>query len=322
MITKIKEQFLNPKELKHLVFIAIGTFIMAAGYVLFINPHENIVPGGVYGIGIVVNNLTKGMFPNGLFGLMVETFHQYGDGIPVGLTGWIINIPLTILGVSILGPRFGVKTVIGFSLCSYFMDLQTTWYGTTPLAENIFLSCIFGSIFIGVGLALIFKARANTAGSDIIAMIVNKYTNIPLGQLIIYVDSTIAMLSLLIAKGDWQWPLYSFVVIYITGKVIDIVLEGQQVERQVMIISQKHDQIRDYIVNDLQRGGTYLNGNGFYKNEDKKVIITIVNRKELMQLEDQIHIIDPTAFLSVTTTTEILGEGFKPLAKKIEENEC
>jgi uncharacterized membrane-anchored protein YitT (DUF2179 family) len=314
------EQYLSAKELKHYAFIIIGTFIMAAGYVFFINPHGNIVPGGVYGIGIVVNNLTQGMFPNGINGFMAETFAQYGNGIPIGLTGWIINIPLTILGMWVLGPKFGIKTVFGFSICSYFMDLITTWYGTAPLTQDILLSCIFGSIFIGVGLAMVFKARANTAGSDIIAMIINKYTGIPLGQLIIYVDSGIALLSLLCAKGQWEWPLYSFIVIYITGKVIDLVLDGQKLERSVMIISEKHEIIKEYIINELERGGTYINGEGLYQNKTKKVIITVVNRKELMLLEDKINDVDPNAFITITTTTEILGEGFRNLSKKIQEN--
>jgi len=322
MIKYIKEQLLNPRELKNLLLIAIGTFIMAAGYVFFINPHQNIVPGGVYGIGIVVNSLTQGMFPDGIWGFMASTFHQYGDGIPVGLTGWIINIPLTALGVWILGPRFGLKTIIGFSLCSYFMDLLTTCYGTTPLAEDVLLSCIFGSILIGIGLAIIFRARANTAGSDIIAMIVHKYTNIPLGQLIIYIDSLIAMLSLLTANGNWEWPLYSFIVIYITGKVIDLVLDGEKLERQVTIISDKHNEIKDFIVNKLERGGTFLYGKGFYSDDEKKVIFAIVNRKELMLLEDKIHEIDPKAFISVVVASEILGEGFKSLSKKIDESKC
>lgn len=322
MALSFKEKFLSARELKHYAFIIIGTFIMAAGYVFFINPHGNIVPGGVYGIGIVVNNLTQGMFPNGINGFMAETFVQYGNGIPIGLTGWIINIPLTILGVWVLGPKFGLKTVFGFSLCSYFMDLITTWYGTEALTSDILLSCIFGSILIGVGLAMVFKARANTAGSDIIAMIINKYTSIPLGQLIIYVDSGIALLSLLCAKGQWQWPLYSFIVIYITGKVIDLILDGQKLERSVMIISNKHEEIKDFIINKLERGGTYINGEGLYQNEAKKVIITVVNRKELMLLEDKIHDVDPDAFITITTTTEILGEGFRDLRKKIEENKC
>jgi len=322
MAQSFREQYLSLRELKHYAFIIVGTFIMAAGYVFFINPHGNIVPGGVYGIGIVVNSLTQGMFPDGLWGFMAETFHQYGDGIPIGLTGWIINIPLTALGIWILGPRFGVKTVIGFSLCSYFMDLITTWYGTEPLAHDVLLSCIFGSIFIGVGMAIVFKARANTAGSDIIAMIVNKYTGMPLGQLIIYVDTGIAMLSLITAKGEWEWPLYSLIVIYVSGKVIDLVLDGQRLERSVMIVSSKHEEIKDYIINTLERGGTYLRGEGLYQNDEKKVIITVVNRKELMLLEDKIHDVDPDAFITITTTTEILGEGFRDLRKKIEEKNC
>ncbi len=296
--------------------ILIGTFIMASGFVFFIDPHK-IVPGGVYGIAIVVNDLTQGMFPEGLFGLFVETFHKYNDGLPIGLVSWLINIPLLILGVKILGPRFGFKTIVGFSACSYFIDLLTHYWGMEPLASDVLLSCIFGGILIGVGLALIFKAKGTTAGSDIIAMIIAKYTNISLGQLIIYIDSMIVLLAL-IAFKDWQIPLYSWIVIYITGKVIDITMQGADHNKALIIISEKHQEIKNKLINDLERGGTFLNGEGMYNNEAKKVIYTVVNRRELAILESFIHEIDKEAFVTVVDAHEILGNGFKPLENKVD----
>ena len=314
----LKEKLFSGKWFKHYSLVIVGTFIMASGYVFFIDPH-GIVPGGVFGIGIIVNKLTQGLFPDGLFGYFAEFFHQYNDGIPIGITGWLINIPLTILGIRVLGPRFGFKTVFGFTLCSYFIDWLTGIWGLTPLVNDVLLSCIFGSILIGVGLGLIFKARATTAGSDIIAMIVNKYTNLPLGQLIIYVDACIVLFSLLITN-DWQIPLYSFVVIYLTGKVIDITMSGGNIERAVLIVSKEHNEIREYLISTLKRGGTYLNGESMYSGDKKKVIFTVITRRELMLLEDKILEIDPTAFVTVMNTNEILGEGFKSLKEKKEDN--
>lgn len=312
----LKEKVFSTKWFKNYSLVIVGSFIMASAYVFFITPH-NIVPGGVFGIGIVINKLTLGMFTNGLFGYFVELFNQYGNGIPVGITSWLINVPLTILGIIILGPKFGLKTIIGFTFCAIFMDAITKSWGSEPLVDDVLLSCIFGSILIGVGLGLIFKARATTAGSDIIAMIVNKYTSLPLGQLIIYVDACIVMLSLLISD-DWKIPLYSFVVVYLTGKVIDMTLEGRNIERAVLIITKEHKIVKDYLVNTLERGGTYLNGEGVYSGEEQKVLFTVITRRELMLLEDKMLEVDPTAFVTVMNTNEILGEGFKSLKDKKE----
>jgi uncharacterized membrane-anchored protein YitT (DUF2179 family) len=194
--------------------ILIGSFILAAGFVYFVTPHK-IVPGGVYGIAIVVHYLTAGMFS------------FWPDGIPIGLFGLILNIPLTIAGIKILGPRFGVKTIIGFILTSVFIDGITYLRpdGDLALVDDVLLSSVFGGVLIGFGLGLIFKSRATSGGSDIIAMIIAKYTNLQLGKLMIYVDSVIVLLALF-AFHDWQIPLYSWVVIYISGRAIDITLEG------------------------------------------------------------------------------------------------
>ncbi len=288
--------------------ITLGAFILAAGFVFFINPY-NIVPGGVYGISIVVHYLTKSMF----------TF--WPEGIPIGLFSLILNIPLTILGIKILGPRFGVKTVIGFVLTSVFMDVLTHFIGENdPLGvkDDLLLSCIFGSVLIGIGLGLIFRSRATSGGSDIIAMIIAKYTKLPVGQLLIYVDSTIVLLALVVFK-DWKIPLYSWLVIYITGKVIDMVIEGVNYHKMLFIISDKHEEIRDKIINDLERGGTYINGEGMFNSEPKKMIYTVVNRREMAILMDFIHKVDPKAFLTVVDAKEILGEGFKSLGEKVEQ---
>jgi len=285
--------------------IVLGSFILAAGFVFFINPY-NIVPGGVYGIGIVVHHLIP--------------------GIPIGMFGLAMNIPLTLLGIRILGPRFGVKTVIGMVLASVFMDMltfligdespKTMLNGSIDLSNDVLLACIFGGVLIGLGLGLIFKAKATSGGSDIVAMIIAKYTRLPLGQLMIYVDSVIVLLGFVVFR-DWKIPLYSWIVIFITGKVIDVVLEGVSYDKTLFIISDKYDEIRDKILTDLSRGGTFINGNGMFNNAEKKIIFTVVNRRELAILQEFIHQIDPNAFLTVIDANEILGKGFKSLEEKV-----
>ena len=242
-------------------------------------------------------------------------------GLPIGMMGLIMNIPLTIIGIRILGPRFGVKTVVGFVLTSIFMDAITFLFGEAPLVTGdsaALLSSIFGGILVGLGLGLIFKSKATSGGSDIVAMILAKYTKLPLGQLMIYVDSAIVLIGLVVF-ADWKIPLYSWIVIYITGKTIDIVLQGMSVDKTLFIVSDKFVEIRDRIINDLHRGGTYIPGKGMYNGGDKTIIFTVVNRREMALLQEYIHEIDPTAFLTVLEANEILGEGFKSLKEKLED---
>ena len=231
--------------------------------------------------------------------------------------GLILNIPLTFIGLKVLGPRFGIKTVIGFILTAVFIDtISYFWGGNALVKDDILLSSIFGGVLVGFGLGLIFKSRATSGGSDIIAMIISKYTRLPLGQLLIYIDSVIVLFGL-IAFGDWKIPLYSWIVIFITGRVIDGVLQGVSYDKTLFIVSQKHKEIRDKIINDLNRGGTYIKGNGMYSNEEKTIIFTVVNRREMAILEDYINQVDPMAFLTVIDANEIIGKGFKSLHDKI-----
>lgn len=294
------------RHFRDYLFIVIGSFILAAGFVFFISPHR-IVPGGVYGIAIVVHYLSKGLFS------------FWPDGISIGLFGLILNIPLTYAGIKILGPKFGLKTILGFVLSSAFMDGITMLraVGDAPLVDDVLLSCVFGGVLIGFGLGLIFKSRATSGGSDIIAMIIAKYTNLQLGQLMIYVDSIIVLVGLA-AFQDWKIPLYSWLVIYITGKAIDTTIEGSNYNKALFIISKEHEKIKEKILFDLERGGTYFNGKGMYTNEEKQIIYTVVSRREVAILEQYIHSIDPNAFITVMDTSEILGEGFQSLKHKIE----
>jgi uncharacterized membrane-anchored protein YitT (DUF2179 family) len=293
----VKEKLFSKKWFFAYSLILVGAFIMASGFVFFITPHK-IVPGGVYGISIVLHHLI---------------------GTPVGLIALCFDIPLTLLGIKILGPRFGVKTVIGFILTAGFVDLLTLLWGEQPLVEDdALLSSIFGGVMIGIGLGMIFKAKATSGGSDIIAMIVAKYTKLPLGQLMIAVDSAIVLVGF-IAFQDWKIPLYSLIVIFITGRVIDVVLQGISYDKTLFIVSEKTQELRDKIINDLNRGGTFIQGKGMFNGNDRTIVYTVVNRRELAMLQDFIHRTDPDAFMTVINANEILGKGFKSLRDKVSD---
>lgn len=301
----VKKESALRSNIMSYVYILIGTFILSLGFVLFINPYK-IVPGGVYGISIVIHHSTKGLFS------------LFPDGTPIGLVSACLDTILTIIGTKILGPRFGFKTVLGFISTAVFMDVLTAFIGENDplgLANDLLLASVFGATIIGFGLSIVFKSKATSGGSDIIAAIIAKYTHLPIGQLLIYVDSGIALLGLIVFN-DWKIPLYSWLVIFITGKVIDMFLEGNGHEKMLLIISDKHDEIRERLLFEMGRGGTYLNGEGMFNGSPKKVIYTIVDRREVLILEEHISKIDPNAFVAVIDAKEILGEGFNSLTEK------
>ncbi len=321
-----KEKFLSKDFFVTYAWLIAGCFVFAVGAVLFAEPY-GFAPGGTYGLSMVFHNL---------WGWRTE------------LTALCMDIPLLLLGIYFLGPRFGVKTIVCTFAIPFFMWLIHNTYGYLPLlesaevltqlkgmvngvdlsvAENMetfitnmrpllkeqLLSSVFGGIVYGIGIGMIFKSRATSGGSDIIAMILNKYTGISLGQLVIIVDCTIT-LSTVVAFGDWRLPMYSWIIVFIEGKVIDLIVQGANVHRTLMIISDKCDDIVEVIRDDINRGGTIIKGVGIYKGSDKNVIYTILTRRESTILIKKISEIDKDAFINVISSNEIMGKGFKKLS--------
>ena len=309
-----KERFFTDKLysarwFKSYFLIILGSMIMASGYSFFADPHK-IVPGGVYGIAIVIHHVFK--------------FHT-------GTVGLMFNIPLFALGIYLLGPRFGVKTFVGTIATSFFIDFQSEmiknfgWFRPQNLAEgeeflaspvqDPILASLVAGVLIGVGLALIFRAKATTGGSDIIAQIINKYTKISVGQLLIFIDSAIVSVGI-IAFKDFSLAIYAIITIYLTGKVLDAVMLGGSNRKAVFVVSSKADEISEFILHKLRRGGTFFFAQGMYGHDDKKVIYTALSRRELSALQDFVKDTDKDAFLSVFDTNQIYGRGFLPIAEE------
>ena len=294
----LKGKKINPKEVaKDYGLIILGTFIVAAGLVVFVSPLK-LAPGGVYGIAIILHHLF---------------------GFPIGFSGIALDIPLLIIGTLWLGPKFGLKTITGIISLSLCITLLENIYGYKPLIQDSsadFIMALCGGVFIGVGLGLVFKTRATSGGTDIIATVIAKYfRHIPLGTILIMVDSLIVLIALAIFQ-DWKIPLYSWLVIYVTGVLADKVVAGFSSAKVLIIISNHYDEIRNKIMDDLERGGTFLKGEGMYHHSEKKIIYTTVSRKQLPQLLYFVHEIDPKAFISVLDASSTLGEGFQSLKEK------
>jgi len=215
------------------------------------------------------------------------------------------------VGIRILGHHFGIKNIFGLVMSSVFIDTITLFWGYKPLVENdTLLSSIFGGVLFGVGMGIIFRAKGATGGTDTLAMIIAKYTRAPLGQLLIYIDSVVVLLGLA-AFRDWKIPLYSWIVIFITGKVVDYIIQGASYDKTVFIISEKYEEIRHKILFDIERGGTLIKGEGMYLGQEKRIIYCNLNRRELAILQEYIKEIDPNAFLTVMEANEVIGNGFK-----------
>ena len=291
------------KLIKDYIRIILGAFIVAIAYVFFITPHK-IIPGGVYGISIILHYKTIGLF--GLF----------TDGLPIGATSLCFNIPLVIIAYKIFGQGFLSRTIATFVSTAVFVDVLTLFsvhYDIGAIVkEDILLSCIYGSAIMGFGVALILKAKGTSAGTDVLAKILTRYTNIPVGYTLIIVDSIIVIFGL-IAFGDWKIPMYSLFTVFVYGKAVDIFMQGLSFDKAVLIISDKNDLISEKIIHNLHRGGTFLYGKGMYNGTEKEIIFTVINARQVPVLREYIHQIDPKAFITIINATEILGEGFQSI---------
>lgn len=296
--------------------LVLGSALFAAGDVMFVNPYI-MAPGGTYGLSNVLNTLWPWR---------------------IAYYAICMDIPLLIIGTLILGPKFGVKTVISTILIFLFTLLFENVWGYNPVihdgaivAEPIaglsmvqitngggwfvpdyFLNTIVAGLIYGVAIGLIFRSGATSGGSDIISMILHKYTKISLGTLVLIVDSCIT-LTTLIAVGDIRLPIYSIILIYVESKVIDLVVDGTKSYKTAFIVTDKLEEVKDYILNDMHRGGTCITGEGLYNGTERKMIYVTMERTDFVKLRANLRRLDPMAFVNVIESSEIMGKGFKAL---------
>lgn len=314
---------MNKTNLKNEIFayllVILGSALFAVGDVMFVNPYH-LAPGGVYGLANVANALW---------------------GWKISVAGICMDIPLLIIGTIILGPRFGIKTIVSVILIPIFtFILESTW-GYAPLIHDgaffdaeaqsalyymdgdvkhwfmpdFFLNTIVSGLIYGAAIGIIFRAGATSGGSDIISMIIHKYTKISLGVLVLIVDSCIS-LTTLIAFEDIRLPIYSVILIFIESKIIDLIVDGMKSYKTMFIITDNTEAIRDYVVNELERGGTCLTGSGLYQGAERKMVYVTLDRADMVKLRSNLHRLDPKAFVNIIDSSEIMGLGFKSLPKE------
>lgn len=263
--------------------ILIGAFLQALSYVVFLAPYK-IVPGGVYGISIVLHYISKGVFS------------FFPDGLPMGATALCFNIPLMFLAMRKIGLASGPKTVVTFLLISFFTDLLS-YFIAEPLVENdAFIAAFYGGAVLGMGVTCVFKAQSTSAGTDVLARVIAKNSNVKVSNMIIVLDSMIVLLGL-VAFQDWAVPLYSWFTIFVYGKIVEM-FQSENPSRAVFIVSQNTAALKEVIVHKLGMRGTFIHGKGMYEGHEMEIIFTIADRKDLPKLKDEIREVDPHAFVS------------------------
>ena len=307
--------------------IVLGCLIMAVGYSYFVSPY-NIVPGGVYGMGIDLHNV----FPS----------------IQVGTFGYMIDVPLLASAIIVFGRQFGGRTLFAacltpglINLLSWIafpnqealeaLDPKQLFGGVIDLSNDLMLASLLGAVLIGLGVGLVLRNQATTGGTDIIAMYLQKFAKMKFSTGILLADSCVVLSGLLVIGfgvgsgadreavegGSWLLSFYSLITIYVSSRVLAYVIDGASYDKLLFIISENHHaELRDFIIEDMDRSGTYIKGKGMYTDQDREMIFVVVSRKEVHLVQNKVREIDPKAFMVVTDAYETFGEGFKQFPDK------
>lgn len=261
-----------------------GAFCIAVSFNLFTNPNR-IASGGVAGISTVLEAVL---------------------GWEPGLTQWAFNIPLFIAGLIFLGRAFGLKTAVGTVILPLFVLLTSNW---SPATDNLLLASVFGGIGVGLGLGLVFRGKGSTGGLDLLAQIVHKFTGLTHGLSVAMLDGLVIICAGLVFT--LEEAMYALIGLFVTKKTIDAVQVGISYAKVAFIISDMPERIEKAILYDLDRGLTKLSGYGGYTGNKKTVCMVVISHTEVTRLKAIVRDADPNAFVILSDTAEVLGEGFK-----------
>lgn len=266
--------------------LIIGTLIMAFGVSQFLLP----------------NQLSSGGFTG------IATICYYLINLPMGLTIFILNVPLFILSFIKKGKEFFVKGLFGTIFLSIFIDLLDQ-YGA--LTEDRLLACIYGGIMMGLGTSIVLRANASTGGTDMLAYVIREYKpTYRTGNLIVMIDIIIIILNVIFFR-EIEIGLYSSIAIYLMGKVIDIVFEGINFTKMIYIVSDKYLEISEKISENIKRGVTGIYSKGMYTNDEKMLLWCVASRNEVVRIKTISKKIDPKSFIVISNAREAFGIGFK-----------
>jgi len=289
---------LKNRRVRDYILMTVGILITAWGLNAFLIPNK-LAAGGVSGLATVFYYLFQDSF---------------GVTVPVGVQMLAMNAVLLIIGISRKGWRYGAKTVYGMVLISVAVDVLAPF--TPHLASHDqLLAVLYGGAVTGVGMGLVFKARGNTGGTDIVAQLLVEKVNLGIGQIMLIADAMVTLVAAVVLGPDLA--LYGAVAVFVMGAVIDLVQEGLAVEKAAFIVCDEPGRIADAVMHQLGRGATGLVAKGLYSGESREMLFTVVSRREIDPLKALVHAVDPKAFVVIANVHEVLGEGFKEMGANL-----
>lgn len=266
------------------MYVLVGASFVALAFNLFLLPNR-VASGGVSGISTILDALV---------------------GWEPAFVQWAFNIPLFIAGLIFLGAQFGIKTAVG----TVFLPLVVYFSRDMEAATmDPLLGALFGGIGVGLGLGIVFRGRASTGGTDLAAQIIHKYSGLSLGTCVAFIDGLIVLTAAIVF--DIERGLYALIGLYVTSKTIDLVQVGFSKSKMAMIITEKEDDVRHGILNVVDRGVTKVPAYGGYTEQERPILLCVVDQSEFTKLKQMVKSIDPSAFVMVIDSSEVLGEGFK-----------
>ena len=274
-----------------LLYDIVGAISYGAGLLMFVQPNQ-IAMTGAAGIAVLINYVT---------------------GFPIGIGSFLVNVPLLILAFLFLGRQFTVKTLITTAIFSFMVDIIKPFI--PPYTEDPILACLFGAVLIGLGVVLIYMRGSTSGGTDIVCRLVQlRFPYMSMGKLTAIVNSVI-IISAMILYRSLESGLYALVVVVAQSFVIDAILYGADKGKLVYIISDKAKEISKAIISEVNRGCTLLNATGAFTEQQRQVAMCVVRTQQFFKLKEIIMEIDPTAFIIVTDSNDIIGQGFKSIDK-------
>ena len=277
------------KKLKEYAIITLGIAIVVISLQFFFFPNE-IASGGISGLALVINKLL---------------------GIKTGIVMNICNVVLFALAFMFLGKSFGIKSLYAAFGLSISLSVIERNFDVVPFTDNLILASIFGSALLALGTAIMLTQNATTGGTSITATLISKYFNIDFGKGLLISDSIVIILAMF--TFGTELALFGLLSVYLTSTLIDKFIDGINVSKQVMVFTKKEKVVSDYIIKEIHRGCTVFHGKGGYTGQDNCVILTILTRSQFIKLKQFIKENDSSAFITVSETSEVLGEGFKSL---------
>lgn len=289
-------------EIKSHIVITLAIILSAIGWCVFLIPNQ-MLGGGVTGLSTIIYWLT---------------------GIPTGVMIFVFNAILIAISFKSLGRRFAISTiysvvvtsVVFYVMQEYLVDIIKNHYGSIPLSgvEHRFLAALLGSALNGVACGIIFLEGSSTGGTDVVAVMINKYRNVTIGRLSLFINVAVITCSYFVYK-DLELLIYSYVGLMVTSYTVDLTMNGSKQSVQMFIFTSKPHEIADMVGEEIHRGVTMIKGTGWYSKKESEIVMVVVRKIESQRVIRIVKQIDPAAFVSVNTVMGVYGKGFEMMKK-------